>query len=144
MRTATWRFTAWVAMNKTTERVDWSSTAATELYDLTADTGRDCDFEGSGNCNVDIIWGHPSRGSSRRFAVLLWPSDHAWWPCSVEAHRCLIRIYVFLFFWGVLGTPTLRPNWGFRYSKNVAADPAHASEVRTLISDLHAEVDTWY
>ena len=35
-----------MAFNKTTLRVDWDKVAATELYDLGADTGRDFDFDG--------------------------------------------------------------------------------------------------
>ncbi|EGD76787.1 iduronate sulfatase [Salpingoeca rosetta] len=46
MRTGDYRFTAWVPFDNTTMRVDWNRTAAYELYDLTADTGRDFDFDG--------------------------------------------------------------------------------------------------
>ncbi len=46
MRTAEgWRFTAWVAMNGATRRVDWTKTVAHELYDLRADRGDDFDFD---------------------------------------------------------------------------------------------------
>ena len=46
MRTDNRRFTAWVTFNATTLSVDWSKVAATELYDLTEDDGRDFDFDG--------------------------------------------------------------------------------------------------
>ena len=43
-----------MAFNKTTLRVNWDDVAATELYDLTDDTGRDFDFVGySTNLAVD-------------------------------------------------------------------------------------------
>mmetsp|Transcript_24259 Transcript_24259/g.26951 ORF Transcript_24259/g.26951 Transcript_24259/m.26951 type:complete len:158 (+) Transcript_24259:1-474(+) len=43
MRTNDWRFTSWVAWDNTTMKVDWSKTAANELYDLRNDTGRNFD-----------------------------------------------------------------------------------------------------
>lgn len=46
LRSADRRFTAWVAFNKTTLRVDWDQVMAKELYDLSKDTGRDFDFDG--------------------------------------------------------------------------------------------------
>eukprot|EP00038_Savillea_parva_P000752 m.98441 g.98441 ORF g.98441 m.98441 type:complete len:681 (-) comp10258_c0_seq1:18-2060(-) len=46
VRTANRRFTAWVPMNSTSLRANWNGTVATELYDLTNDTGRDFDFDG--------------------------------------------------------------------------------------------------
>ena len=65
-----------MAFNKTTLRVDWDQVAATELYDLSADTGRDFDFDG--------------------------------------------------------------------YSTNLALRTNHSAEVARLLSDLKAEVLTWY
>ena len=49
MRTNSRRFTAWVAFNASSKRVDWESVAATELFDLTGDDGRDFDFPGYSN-----------------------------------------------------------------------------------------------
>jgi hypothetical protein len=47
MRTAAWRFTAWLPFDNATLRVDWrAGPAATELYDLASDDGRDFDFAG--------------------------------------------------------------------------------------------------
>ena len=48
MRTEDRRFTAWVPWNNLTLKVEWNNTQAMglELYDLTADTGRDFDFAG--------------------------------------------------------------------------------------------------
>lgn len=46
MRTTEWRYTAWVHWDHVAKRADWSQPVASELFNLTLDTGRDFDFDG--------------------------------------------------------------------------------------------------
>jgi len=46
MRTQDWRYTAWVKWDHDVKKPDWSQPVASELFDLSMDTGRDFDFDG--------------------------------------------------------------------------------------------------
>eukprot|EP00755_Sulcionema_specki_P014821 Sspe_Gene.57722::Locus_31672_Transcript_1_1_Confidence_1.000_Length_1561::g.57722::m.57722/K01136/IDS; iduronate 2-sulfatase len=63
MRTADWRYTAWVAFDNSTMRADWSHVAADELYDASKDNGRDFDADGYSDNVADQ---HPSLVDSFR------------------------------------------------------------------------------
>ena len=76
MRTATRRFTAWVEWDKTRNTSDWSREIHFELFDLTADDGRDFD-----NANYSINLANlPQRAAEvaelshqLQLAVASWP-----------------------------------------------------------------------
>merc|ERR1711920_1029409 len=78
MRTAEWRYTAWVRWDHTARRANWSQPVTSELFNLTDDTGRDFDFHGY---SVNLANG-PEHGSTvqmlkekLRAAVATWPEE---------------------------------------------------------------------
>ena len=82
MRTQTRRFTAWVPWDKSRNSSDWSQHMEHELFDLTADTGRDFDFPGY-SLNLAKI---PEHASEVQTLLAELKAEVKTWPLLSQQH----------------------------------------------------------